>query len=328
MTAVAQQADDHKAEISKFQQQLYNATVLQIRHVHDSLLILRVRSDNGFSKFQPGQYTTLGLGEWELAPTIEGENLRKKLIRRTYSLSAPLVDRSGSLLTANQADFWEFYIAVVQGSEGGTGGKQLPLGSQRPRLTPLLQKLKPGDRLQAGPRVAGKYTLEGVDRQSDVLFCSTGTGEAPHNAMIAQLLESGHMGQIACVSCVRWERDLAYWDAHQRLQKRFPQYRYIPVTTRESENWHPSGRRLAGRWYLQDLLANGELEDSLPFVLDSSQTQVYLCGNPAMIGGQADPKLARDASPQEIGFADLLRFRGFTLQQARQPGNIHTETYW
>ena len=47
----------------------YNAVVIEIRFVHDALMILKIRADGEVSAFERGQYTTLGLRASE--PRIE-----------------------------------------------------------------------------------------------------------------------------------------------------------------------------------------------------------------------------------------------------------------
>ena len=66
-----------------------------------------------------------------------------------------------------------------------------------------------GDRLFIGRKFTGHYTLEGVKPADNIVFLSTGTGEAPQNAMIAELFRREHEGRILDVVCVRFKTDLA-----------------------------------------------------------------------------------------------------------------------
>src|SRR5690606_28492366 len=102
-----------------------------------------------------------------------------------------------------------------------------------PALTPRLFTLKTGDRLFVGTKITGHYTLACVTPEQDVIFLATGTGEAPHNAMIAELFELGHTGKIINAVCVRQRSDLGYIAAHQELERQYQSYRYLPLTTRE-----------------------------------------------------------------------------------------------
>lgn len=300
-----------------------NATLIEIRQQTAGLAILRVRPDGGLTTFEPGQYTTLGLRQPDGKP-----------LRRSYSLSAPLVDSQGRLLPLEKLDYWEFYIRILDAETTG-----------RPRLTPWLSRLAAGSRLLAGPKVAGRYTLTGVQPTDRVVFLSTGTGEAPHNAMVTQLLASGHVGEIRAVNCVRFSHEALYEQAHRALERRFPQYRYWTATTRESEKslFTPELRAYKLR-YLQELLASGDLERGFGFPLEPDRTHVFLCGNPAMIGSAVSEPAARptldtlekpasrhiptDPANRSNGMTELLVRRGFRVHGPREPGNLHLEAYW
>ena len=168
-----------------------------------------------------------------------------------------------------------------------------------PALTPRLALKKPGDRIYLGPKVAGRYTLSPVtDPGSQVLFLSTGTGEAPHNSMVVELLRKGHYGPIVSVVSVRFTNDLGYIDFHRQLEKRFHNYHYLPLTTRES----------GPKVYLQDVIRRDLLVELFGVDLDPARTQVFLCGNPAMIGL---PEWAEEQPvfPERQGVAELLMER-------------------
>ena len=118
----------------------------------------------------------------------------------------------------------EFYIVLVP-----------PTPDNVPGLTPRLALKRPGDRIYLGPKVAGRYTLAPVtDPKGTVLFFSTGTGEAPHNAMAVELLRKGHRGPIVSGVSVRKWADLGYIEQHRRLEAHYPNYRYLPMPTREA----------------------------------------------------------------------------------------------
>src|SRR5690606_8327700 len=117
-----------------------------------------------------------------------------------------------------------------------------------------------------------------------VVLAATGTGEAPHNAMAAELLGTGHRGRIVVVTTARMRKDLAYLPTHRRLEAQFANYRYLALTTREPENIDPQAPGYCGKRYLQDYFASGALEQDAGITLDPRSTHVYLCGNPQMIG--------------------------------------------
>jgi ferredoxin--NADP+ reductase len=157
-----------------------------------------------------------------------------------------------------------------------------------------------------------------------VLFLGTGTGEAPHNYMTWELLKTGHTGKILNSCCVRYKRDLGYSETHQTLVKRFPNYQYLALTTREADT---AGQKV----YIQDLITSGQLEERLGEQLDPSRTHVFLCGNPKMIGVPVKNKETgtRDY-PQPLGVIEVLERRGFQADNAaaRLKGNVHFEEYW
>jgi ferredoxin--NADP+ reductase len=304
------------AQIQDLRKTHYNATLVGLRKPHPELAVLRVRPDFAIPPHKPGQYGTLGLGNWEpRLPGCQEEHLTPadwtRLVKRAYSLSHPILNEQGQLIEGD-LDFLEFYIVLVR--ESGT--------EKAPALTPRLFALREGDRLFLGEKITGSYTLDPVQPEDTVIFLATGTGEAPHNYMTWYLLRQGHRGLILSVCCVRYWRDLAYLDVHRRLMELFPRYRYVPLTTREPEN---RGRKV----YIQDLISSGELEKLLGGPLNPATTHIYLCGNPNMIGvPKRDPKTGQWQFPQPTGAVELLMQRGFQPDEGKVKGNIHYEKYW
>jgi ferredoxin--NADP+ reductase len=181
--------------------------------------------------------------------------------------------------------------------------------------------MQEGSRLFLSEKITGTYTLDLVRPDDTVLFMATGTGEAPHNKMILQLLRNQHRGLMASSVCVRLRSDLGYFDQHQKLLGRLANYRYIWLTTREKEN-------LQNKLYIQDLIRTNELERRLGQPIDPLHTHVFLCGNPKMIGV---PERQPDGTlqyPQPTGVVEMLEGRGFRCDRPREPGNIHFEKYW
>jgi len=306
-------------QIAELRQKNYNATVQQIVKPHSDLMILRVRPDFPIPQHLPGQYGTLGLGYWEPRfPGCQEEHLKPgeetRLVRRAYSLSHPILTAARNRLADPLQEWLEFYIVLVR--ETGT--------ERAPALTPRLFMLREGERLFLGEKITGHYTLEGVQADDTVLFLSTGTGEAPHNYMLWELLRRGHRGRIVSVCCVRYRRDLAYLEVHEQLMRLFPGYLYIALTTREPDTLH---RKV----YIQDLITSGQLEEHLGAPLSPDHTHVFLCGNPNMIGVPIkDPATGQRTYPKPTGVIEILERRGFRADQpqAKIRGNIHFEEYW
>jgi ferredoxin--NADP+ reductase len=306
-------------QIADLRRQKYNATVAYLRKLHSDLLIFRVRPDKPLHPHQPGQYTVLGLGFWEpRTPGCAEEDLKpgeeSGLARRSYSISCPVIGDDGQLLDLARTDWLEFYIVLVRESD-----KTKP-----PALTPRLFLLREGDRLFMGEKITGHFTLGPVQPDDTVLFLSTGTGEAPHNYMLWELLRRGHRGRILAACCVRYRRDLGYRELNDELMRRYPNYTYLTLVTREPEVF---GQKV----YVQDLINSGQLEERLGRPLDASHTHVFLCGNPAMIGvPQKDRHSGARVYPKPLGVIEILEGRGFRTDQPqlKLPGNIHYEEYW
>jgi len=237
-----------------------------------------------------------------------------KLARRSYSISCSVLDEEGRLLDREQVDWLEFYIVLVRESF-----KTVP-----PALTPRLFLLREGDRLFMGEKITGHFTLDPVKPEDTVVFLGTGTGEAPHNYMLWELLRRGHDGRILSACCVRYRRDLAYFAHHHELMRRHPRYTYLPMTTREAESKDH-------KVYIQDLITSGQLEERLGQALDPRRTHVYLCGNPKMIGvPEKNRETGERVFPKPPGVIEILEQRGFQLDQPSRKinGNLHYEEYW
>src|SRR5450755_1255978 len=237
-------------QITDLRRQKYNASVVRLHKVHPDLLIMRVRPDFPRPLHKPGQYGVLGLGFWE--PRMPGcqEETRLpdpvKLARRSYSISCSVLDDAGAPLDIPNTDWLEFYVVLVRQTDKG----------EAPVLTPRLFMLREGDRLYVGEKITGAYTLDPVKPDDAVVFLATGTGEAPHNYMLWDLLRQGHQGRIISACCVRYSKDLAYRALHDELMRRHPNYAYLALTTRESSD-------LAHKIYIQDLITSGRLEEKL-----------------------------------------------------------------
>jgi ferredoxin--NADP+ reductase len=306
-------------EIADQRSQKYNAAVASLNRIHSDLMVLRVRPDFPRPLHRPGQYCLLGLGYWEPRfPGCQDEALspgdERKLARRSYSISCSVLDERGQLMDLARNDWLEFYIVLVR----DTGSPEAPA------LTPRLFLLREGDRLLIGEKITGQFTLDPVRPDDAVVFLATGTGEAPHNYMLWELLRRGHRGRILSACCVRYRRDLGYRAIQDELMRRYPHYTYLSLTTREADT-------VDHKVYIQDLIVSGDLERKLGGPLDPARTHVYLCGNPRMIGApEKDRATGRLVYPRPAGVIELLEQRGFQTDQPAQKikGNLHFEKYW
>jgi ferredoxin--NADP+ reductase len=303
------------ADVARLRDQEYNATVTYYRRIHEELAVIRVRPDFPIHSYKPGQYTTIGAGYWEpRVADCQPEELDPaqvtKLVKRAYSISSSVLGDDGQLLRKEDENYLEFYIVLVRDAE-----------RRPPALTPRLFAMQEGSRLFVSEKITGTYTLDNVRPDDTVLFMATGTGEAPHNKMLLELLRMSHPSMIASIVCVRFRGDLGYFDVHQQLIAQSPNYRYIWLTTREQEN-------LQNKLYIQDLIRTGELERRLGRPIDPAHTHAFLCGNPKMIGVPERSAGGQLQYPKPTGVVELLEQRGFKCDRAREPGNIHFEKYW
>jgi len=302
----------HRGAMAELRAEHYNAAITHFEPTHSDLWVLRVRPDRGDTSYVAGQYASLGLGFWEpRSDDAEDRDLDDrwdKLIRRSYSISSRILDEHGYLADAHRSDELEFYIVLVR-----------PDGHNVSALTPRLALKRPGDRIYLGPKVAGRYTLAAVtDPTATVVFLGTGTGEAPHNSMVVELLRKGHMGPLVSAVSVRQWADLGYLEQHRTLEARYPNYHYLPLPTREPD---------VAKRYLQDVLRRGELSSELGVALDPETAHVFCCGNPAMIGLPAETPEG-PVYPEPEGVVAVLERMGFVLDRRNRPGNIHYEEYW
>ena len=133
-------------------------------------------------------------------------------------------------------------------------------------FSPYLFGLKPGAEVpMKGP--LGTFVLRPPVR--DTVMVATGTGISPFRGMLAEALVSGVGGQFTLIFGARHEPGLVFADEFRALEKRFPNFRFVPTLTRPEPNW--AGRQ--GRVQALVLEAVGERLD-----LD-----VYVCGLKAMV---------------------------------------------
>jgi len=204
-------------------------------------------------------------------------------------------------------DCFEFFLSLSTELAIGTGG---------PALTARLLALQPGERLWADPQPEGNYTLDDIKPEDNVVFLATGTGEAPHNRMVWELLREGHSGRIASVVSVRRQTDLAYRVLHERLERMFTNYQYVPIVTQEPT---VVGSRL------QSMLESGLLEEKLGNELDPEHCHVFLCGNPGMLGLPRKTEGSDETTyPKPLGMMELLEKRGYSLDSPG-PAGLHFE---
>lgn len=263
---------------------VFNATLIERRDLNEVLATVKIRPDAGIvPAFEAGQFATLGLPREisEASPLPSGIKARPgvRMVRRAYSIaSSPRV-----------RDHLELFVVLVD-----TG-----------RLTPKLWTLHEGDKLWMDERISGRFTLEAVPPDKDLVMIATGTGIAPFISMIRTYRDENRWRRAVLVNGVRYARDLGYREELEALARLDPRFRYIPIVSRE-----PDWPGLQG--HVQQVLKPATYERLIGVPLDPAECHVMLCGNPAMIDS----------------VEALLQNQGFRTHTPDKPGNIHFERYW
>lgn len=265
-----------------------NAIVLQRIEVSPGLVILRVVPEGwDLPDFEPGQFAVLGLPgcapRTAISDPEEEPRAPDKLIKRAYSIAS----------SSKAKEFMEFYVSLV------------PSG----RLTPRLFKLASGDRVWLAPKARGLFTLDDVEEGRHVAFLATGTGLAPYMSMLRTQLICGTDTHFAVLHGARHSWDLGYRSELMTLRQICSNFTYLPTISRpqnEAAEW--TGH--AG--YLQDLWRSRALASQWGFEPSPATTDIFICGNPAMVDDM-------------VG---ILGAEGYLEHSRRQAGQIHVERYW
>ena len=253
----------------------------RIQKVHSWTERLRtITLERAASDFTPGQFFQLGLP------------LGQSLLQRAYSAaSAP-----GEAL--------EFFVSEVPGGS----------------LTPSLFGLEPGAEVLLSPTPQGFFTLQEVPVGRTLWLLCTGTGLGPYVSMLRAARHPGptreallRFERLVLVHGVRDPAELAYGEELAGLSAEgLPLTLVAAISQPQKEAAHrdtPPARLLPGR--ITTLLGQGALEAEAGCAMQKD-SQVLLCGNPAMI--------------QEV--TALLAERGLRKHRRREPGQLHFEKYW
>ena len=208
-----------------------------------------------------------------------GVNINEKMLFRPYSfVNAP---------EDNKLEF--FYNIVPQGE-----------------LTPHLVSLKPRDPVWLVRKAAGRFTLEHVSAGKNLWMLSTGTGSSPFLSILRSANVWERFSKVIWAHSVRHKDELTHPSVVQSLLNKYQErFCFIPIVTRENQPGMLHQR-------LPVLLKENILQDHCSMPLSATESQVMLCGNPAMI--------------QDVIL--LLEQKGFVLSHPKKPGNITIENYW
>jgi len=173
-------------------------------------------------------------------------------------------------------------------------------------LTQRLVKLRPGDPVYVMRKAAGFLTLNEVPDAKHLWLLSTGTGIGPFLSILKTPEPWRRFERVVLVHAVRKAAELSFRDTIDALAERHPeQFTYVPFVSREDTDF-------AIRDRIPGALAAGTLEARAGIEITPEQSQVMICGNPAMV---------KDTS-------DALKARGLERNRRRAPGHITVENYW
>ena len=172
-------------------------------------------------------------------------------------------------------------------------------------LTPLLQQLKMGDKLDVSQPASGFFVLDEIPDGANLWLIASGTGIGPYLSILGTHQPWQRFKHIVLVHSVRTVSELVYRERILQWQHQYPgQLHYQPVVTREAHSGALDKR-------IPQLITDGSLQHACQQTLDT-RSQVMLCGNPQLIN---DCKAVLEA----MGLSKNLR---------RNPGNITVEQYW
>jgi ferredoxin--NADP+ reductase len=223
--------------------------------------------------------------ESDIGPFTAGQFTRLAL-----EIDGEMVARPYSFVNGPDNPVHEFYFILVQDG---------PLSHE-------LIKLKAGDTLFLAPRSAGFFILNEVPTANTLWMLSTGTALGPFLSILTTTEAWQRYRNIVLVHAVRTAEELTYTDEIKSLLERHPeQLQFIPFVTREETDFALHDRVPAA-------IGDGRLEHRAGITITAADSQVMICGNPAMVQDTVQ----------------VLEARGMKKNKRRDPGQITTEQYW
>lgn len=155
-------------------------------------------------------------------------------------------------------------------------------------------------------QATGFLVLDEVPSGRDLWLLSTGTAIGPFLSMLADGEAFDRFENLVLVHGVRRGEELSYQGLIASFAEQHgARFHYVPFVSREG--WPGA---MAGR--IPAAIADGRLQARVGLAFSPEQSQVLICGNPAMVKETQQTLL-------ELGLAKNLR---------RAPGNISAENYW
>jgi propane monooxygenase reductase subunit len=131
------------------------------------------------------------------------------------------------------------------------------------------ERLKPGDEVQ----VTGPYGVFTLREKSErpLVFIGGGAGMAPILALLRAMADNGNPRPAVYYYGARGPSDLFHLDELAELERRLPNFRFVPALSHCGEDAEWNGER----GMVTDIVA--KLEDEL------GEVDAYLCGPPPMV---------------------------------------------
>jgi Na+-transporting NADH:ubiquinone oxidoreductase subunit F len=213
----------------------YRATVASIRDLTYDIKELTLKlKDPREMEFRAGRYVQFVVPAYELTADP---------VYRAYSISS----------APSQKDTVELEIRLVANGIC---------------TTYVFQHLKVGDPVTInGPY--GDFHLRGSDRE--IIFIAGGSGMAPIKSILLHMVDSGNARKATYFFGARARRDLFLVDEMRELEKKLPNFRYVPALS----NPLPEDK-----WDGETGLITEVLDRNLGTL---GNHEAYLCGSPGMI---------------------------------------------
>jgi ferredoxin--NADP+ reductase len=173
-------------------------------------------------------------------------------------------------------------------------------------LTSKMTKLIPGDELMVMKRASGFLVIDEVPAARQLWMLSTGTAIGPFLSILKQQDVWEKLDQMVLVHAVRQQKELSFQEDIESISNHHKDnFTYIPFVSREQASHCLSGRIPAS-------IESGKLEKQVGLNITADDSQIMICGNPAMV---------KDTT-------QVLLDRGLTRNRRKTPGQITVENYW
>lgn len=173
-------------------------------------------------------------------------------------------------------------------------------------LTNRLITLTSGDPIWVMRKASGFLVLDELQPSRDLWMFSTGTAIGPFLSILRTDMPWQRYDNVVLIHAVRTQAELSYQNIIQSIQESHSeQFQYIPFVSREQTDFAMHGRVPAA-------LESGQLETRTGLTISAEQSQIMICGNPAMV---------KDTDA-------VLQAHGLTRNRRKTPGNISIENYW